>query len=195
MPEPAGGSELEAAPSPWAEEELTIPAQPPLPTAKMPLPRDVSEGSFQIGQNHFGTASVAGGGDLASLPMLGRVAAGPGDRSCEESREAETCMVLMPPGGADYLLYVSGDSMNGIGILEGDLLFVHRQVGARDGDVVEANIPGEGQVVKRYRATSHSTNPGAIGLALNSENPAYAPIPLTAEIVIQGKAVSLLRDF
>lgn len=194
LPEPADGNEPETTPASWDEEELSLPTPPPLPTAKMPLPSDLGT-DLRTGQNRFGTALSVSEGGLTTLPVLGRVAAGPGDRSAEASGEIETRAVLLPPGGADYLLCVAGDSMNGIGILEGDLLFVRRQVGPRDGDVVVANIPGEGQVVKRYRAANPRTSQGNMGPALHSENPAYAPIPLTEDITIQGRAVSLLRDF
>jgi DNA polymerase V len=66
-----------------------------------------------------------------------------------------------------YIVRVSGDSMIGIGIYEGDMLVVDRSMPARDGDVVVAALNGE-PIVKRLGKVGQS-------IALLSENPAYAP--------------------
>lgn len=128
------------------------------------------------------------------LPLLGWVAAGEGDQgssfdrpeNAEEWRE-----VVEPPGGADFLLRVTGDSMVGAGIVEGDLLFVKRTTEApRSGQIVVAVVPdGPGGVVKRFEADATGTP------RLVSENSAYAPIPVTENVRVQGRVVHLLRDY
>lgn len=85
----------------------------------------------------------------AYLPVRGRVAAGLPGVSAEE--DEETREVVMPQGGADYLLHVIGDSMTGAGILEGDLLFVRAQQSAHHGEIVVAHLSAGGEVVKRLR--------------------------------------------
>ncbi|MDE2293403.1 MAG: transcriptional repressor LexA [Elusimicrobia bacterium] len=119
-----------------------------------------------------------------SLPILGRVAAGTGIVA-EEDVEGHVSLDRDARRGADFLLRVKGDSMTGAGILEGDLVQVRRQDDARDGEIVVALVGEEG-VVKRLRRRGAPP-------ALESENPAYAPIPGPFQVV--GKVVGLLRRY
>ncbi|MCI1241325.1 MAG: translesion error-prone DNA polymerase V autoproteolytic subunit [Bifidobacterium subtile] len=66
---------------------------------------------------------------------------------------------------ATYIVTVAGDSMQGAGIWDGDLLVVDRSLEARHGDVVVAMLGGE-LTVKRLWL--HSGSP-----VLHAENPAY----------------------
>lgn len=124
---------------------------------------------------------------IARLRVLGTVAAGDGIQSAEADG-AEERVVLLPEGGADFLLRVTGDSMTGAGIVEGDLLLVRRQETARPGQIVIAHTPGHGPVVKRLTET-------ATGRFLKSENPDYPPIPVTEGVRVQGVVVRLERVF
>lgn len=124
----------------------------------------------------------------ARLPILGTVAAGDGIQSTVEESEPEERDVLLPDGGADFLLRVTGDSMIGAGIMEGDLLVVRRQESAQPGQVVIAHVAGTGMVVKRLTETSEGTS-------LTSENPNYLPIPIDESVRVQGVVVRLERAF
>jgi DNA polymerase V len=66
-----------------------------------------------------------------------------------------------------YIVRVSGDSMQGAGIFDADLLIVSRALPAKPGDVVVASLNGE-VFVKRFCRESEQ-------LILRSENPRYAP--------------------
>ena len=121
----------------------------------------------------------------ASLPILGRVAAGSGVIASEDV-EGHVTLDKDARRGADYILRVRGDSMTGAGILDGDLVQVRRQDDALDGDIVVAVVEGEEGVVKRLRKRSGSA-------ALESENPAYQPI--TDAFQVAGKVVGLLRRY
>jgi 3'-5' exoribonuclease len=134
--------------------------------------------------SHFGPISPR------TLPILGVVAAGDGIRSTEES-DPEERAVLLPPGGAHFFLRVTGDSMIGAGILEDDLLLVRRQEEARLGQIVIAVVPGIGPVVKRLTESTETT---VTSRFLTSENPAYAPIPITSEVRLQGVVVRVERE-
>ena len=126
----------------------------------------------------------------AGLPIVGRVAAG--SPILAEEHIEDHCAV--PPSlfkpAADYLLRVQGDSMIGAGILDGDLLAVHKAQTASAGDLVVARVDGEA-TVKRFRQG------GAQHLiALLPENPDYAPIEVdlrTQDFAIEGLGVGLLR--
>lgn len=113
------------------------------------------------------------------LPVLGSVAAGV-PRLAEEDVEewVET------PFGADFLLRVTGDSMELAGILDGDLVAVRRQQAAEDGQIVVAMIDDEA-TVKRLRLRNGRAE-------LHPENPAYEPIRSDATVVV-GRVVGVLR--
>ena len=87
------------------------------------------------------------------LPVVGRVAAGHPILAQEniEDRYGLDPDVFRPR--ADYLLRVQGQSMRDVGILDGDLLAVHRTPEASNGQIVVARIEDE-VTVKRFRRKS-----------------------------------------
>ncbi|MDA0276171.1 MAG: transcriptional repressor LexA, partial [Proteobacteria bacterium] len=92
---------------------------------------------------------------LLELPVIGRVAAG-SPMLAEEHVQAryQVDPNLFTPR-ADYLLKVRGLSMRDAGILEGDLLAVHRTQEAHSGQVVVARIADE-VTVKRFKRRGHA---------------------------------------
>ena len=129
---------------------------------------------------------LAGGN---GLPIIGRVAAGSPLLAVEHIED--TCDV--PPSlfspRADFLLRVRGDSMIGAGILDGDLLVVHKTSEARDGQIVVARIEDE-VTVKRLRRTRRDQ------VLLLPENDDYDPIEVDLkrqELVIEGLSVGVIR--
>jgi repressor LexA len=89
-------------------------------------------------------------GRLLELPVVGRVAAGSpilAEQHLDGRYQVDPN--LFTPR-ADYLLRVRGMSMRDAGILEGDLLAVHRTHEARTGQIVVARLADE-VTVKRYR--------------------------------------------
>jgi repressor LexA len=122
------------------------------------------------------------------LPLIGQVAAGSPILALENiETEVAVDAALFHPR-ADYLLRVRGDSMTGIGVLDGDLLAVHRTQTADSGQIVVARL-GEEVTVKRLECSS-------AGVRLCAESPAYAPIevdPAQVEFAIEGLAVGVLR--
>ena len=122
------------------------------------------------------------------LPLIGSVAAGSPILAVEnvQGRYALDASLFKPR--ADFLLRVRGLSMLHAGILEGDLIAVHRCAEARNGQIVVARLDDE-VTVKRYR--KH----GSV-VELIAENPDYAPIVVDTRIqplVIEGIAVGLIR--
>ncbi|MEV7801207.1 translesion error-prone DNA polymerase V autoproteolytic subunit [Microbacterium foliorum] len=82
--------------------------------------------------------------------------------------------VLIKDATNTYILTVTGDSMEGAGIYDGDDIIVDHSLVARDGSVVVASIDGE-FTVKRLRIGRGNQG------WLVAENPKYAPIPIPAE--------------
>ncbi len=131
-----------------------------------------------------GIRLMNGGG----LPLVGRVAAG-SPILAEQNIEAhyQVDSALFSPH-ADYLLKVRGMSMKDAGILDGDLLAVHRTESVRSGQVVVARLENE-VTVKRFRMSGHIVQ-------LLPENPDFEPIVVDLrkqELVIEGLGVGVIR--
>jgi len=122
------------------------------------------------------------------IPILGRIAAGTPALASENVEEYLTVPVGFAKGGEHFALRVTGTSMTGAGILDGDLVVVRRQESAGNGDVVAALLPGmaeEEATIKRLRRQGGK-------VTLHPENPAFSPIPMTDGRIL-GKVVAVLR--
>ena len=122
------------------------------------------------------------------LPIVGQVAAG--NPILGEENIEDYCSLapeFFSPS-ADYLLRVRGESMKNIGILDGDLLAVHKTETARNGQIVVARI-GEEVTVKRLQQSKHI-------IELHAENEEFDPIVVDLreqEVVIEGLGVGVIR--
>jgi len=122
------------------------------------------------------------------LPVIGRVAAG-NPILAEENIEERYKMdadIFYP--AADYLLRVKGMSMRDVGILNGDLLAVHRTQDVRSGQIVVARL-GDEVTVKRFRRRGNKVR-------LMPENPDFKPIEVDLRdenLSIEGLAVGVIR--
>lgn len=123
------------------------------------------------------------------LPIVGRVAAGSPILAAEHIEDHCTLAPEFFSPAADYLLRVSGMSMKNIGILDGDLLAVHRTDQARNGQVVVARIDDEVTVKRFYKD-------GQI-ILLKPENEDLSPIKVDLrhqEFAIEGLGVGVIRQ-
>ncbi|TFH87395.1 transcriptional repressor LexA [Billgrantia azerbaijanica] len=125
---------------------------------------------------------------VEGLPIIGEVAAGSPVLAAEHIDR----YCPLPPDfftpRADYLLKVRGLSMKDAGILEGDLLAVHRTEQVRDGQIVVARLEDE-VTVKRF----HRHGPR---VTLEAENPEFAPIEVDLRhqaLEIEGIGVGVIR--
>ena len=86
-----------------------------------------------------------------------------------------------------FVVRVTGDSMEGAGISDGDELIVNRALEPKDGSVVVAVLDGE-LTVKRLRITP-------TGVVLQAENPKYPDIrvPALSELTVWGVATRCLH--
>jgi len=127
--------------------------------------------------------------DQMGLPLVGRVAAG-SPILAEEHIEAHYRIdpQLFNPK-PHYLLRVQGMSMKDAGILDGDLVAVHRTPEVRSRQIIVARIDDE-VTVKRYQQT------GSL-VSLLPENKDFEPIEVdlkTQALVIEGVVVGVIRD-
>ncbi|MDN3520009.1 LexA family protein [Halomonas ramblicola] len=87
-----------------------------------------------------------------------------------EARTLDLNAHLVKRPAATFFMTVKGDSMEGLGIQDGDLLVVDRAIEARPGHVLVAMVEGE-ITVKHYALLDGRPH-------LCSANPRYAPIPV-----------------
>lgn len=129
--------------------------------------------------------------DDAELAVIGRVAAGNPILAAEHMEARFTLDPGLFKPRAHYLLRVHGSSMRDAGLLDGDLLAVHRTNEANDGQIVVARIDDE-VTVKRLRRDPHH----AERVRLLPENPDFNPIVVDLRqqsLVIEGLGVGVLR--
>jgi len=122
------------------------------------------------------------------VPLLGRIAAGSPTMAVESVEEYLAVPLGFASGGEHFALRVSGDSMIGAGILDGDIVVVRRQDDADDGDVVAALVGGPAEdeaTVKRLRRERGK-------VVLVPENPALEPFEMTDGRIL-GRVVAVLR--
>lgn len=86
-----------------------------------------------------------------------------------------------------FALHVSGDSMINAGIFDGDIVIVHQQACAENGEIIVALIEGEDTTIKRFFKEE-------CRVRLQPENDNYGPMYFT-DVSILGKVVGSIRKF
>jgi repressor LexA len=133
-----------------------------------------------------GTPSDPGSDDMVSMPLFESVAAGTG---VDANRDAVGTIRLprdMVGYGTVFAVRVTGHSMIGANIFDGDCLVVRQQADAVNGDIVAALLgDGDEGVVKTFRSVENH-------VWLMPENPSYDPI-LGDGCQIMGKVVATLH--
>jgi len=135
------------------------------------------------------SASFLPAGTRMPLPLVGRVAAGSpilAQENIEHEYRVDPALFTPRP---HYLLRVEGMSMRDAGILDHDLLAVHRTPEARNGQIVVARVEDE-VTVKRFRRNGHL-------VTLLPENPEFEPIRVDLrrqQLSIEGLGVGIIRN-
>lgn len=121
---------------------------------------------------------------LHEIPVLGKVAAG------VPIEEQEDIIGTVATDKNVFALRISGDSMSPR-IMDGDIVLVHQQESAEDGDIVIARIDGE--------VTCKVLKKSAYGVTLVPFNAAYAPFIYTGQqaedLRILGKVVESRHEW
>ena len=124
------------------------------------------------------------------LAVVGRIAAGSPVLAAEHVEAQVPVNPSLFRPRADYLLRVRGMSMRDAGIMDGDLLAVHRTEEVRNGQIVVARLADE-VTVKRYRRRGAK-------VWLIPENSEMTPIEVDLkreELIVEGRVVGVLRTF
>lgn len=124
----------------------------------------------------------------SGLPLVGMVAAGEPILATEHVESHYDVDPSLFHPSADFLLRVQGESMKDIGIMDGDLLAVHKTQDVNNGQVVVARVEDDVTVKRFYRKGSEVT--------LKAENVQFDPIMVDLEYQsfdIEGIAVGVIR--
>ena len=120
---------------------------------------------------------------------VGRVPAGfPSPSQDYSDTKIDLTQMLIRDELSTFIVRVSGDSMEGAGIYDGDKLIVDRSIEPRDGHVVIAVVDGE-MTVKRLRVTP-------TGVVLQAENAEYPDVTVAelSDLTIWGVATTCLHQ-
>jgi repressor LexA len=120
--------------------------------------------------------------DAVGVPLIGSVAAGAPITATENIESIFR-------GDDLFALRIRGDSMCGIGILNGDIVVVKKKNSAEHGEIVVVIIDGDA-TIKRFMKQNGK-------ILLHAENPAYSDIELLSvnSIQIAGKLVGVIRKY
>jgi repressor LexA len=123
-----------------------------------------------------------------ALPMLGDVQAGfpsPAEEELRDLISLDEYLVTRPD--SSFLLKVSGDSMEGEGIKEGDLVIVERGRDPKNGDIILAEVDGA-WTMKYFRKKGKE-------VVLEAANPRYPLIRPRAELKVGGIITAVIRKY
>jgi repressor LexA len=123
-----------------------------------------------------------------AIPMAGSVQAGfpsPEEESLCDIMSIDEYLISRPD--SSFLLKVSGDSMTGEGIMEGDLVVVEKGRQPRNGDVVIAEVDGE-WTMKYFRKQGRQ-------VILEAANPKYPIIRPKSELRLGGVVTAVVRKY
>ena len=125
-----------------------------------------------------------------SLPIMGKIAAGtPIEAIQHVQNHVAVPDQMMHNQGRHYALEVKGDSMIDAGINEGDVVVIHEQTDADNGDIVVALVEDQEATLKRLRKKGSA-------IALEAANPAYETrVYRDDQVKVQGKLVGLIRTY
>ena len=146
----------------------------------------LEEGGYISRQSGLNRAIRLPGETVARVPLLGHVTAGMPILAVEEVED------YVPYSGGRYdprelfALRVHGTSMINAGIMNGEVVIVHRTPTAENGDIVVALIGDEATVKRFFAEDGH--------IRLQPENDEYEPI-IVKECAVLGKVISLVRYF
>jgi repressor LexA len=126
---------------------------------------------------------------LASLPLVGIVAAGAPIEAVEDHETIEVPRDLVPKRGKSFVLRVQGESMIDEQIRDGDYVVVEGRSEARDGETVVALVRGEDATLKTFFHKGSKVR-------LVPANPRVKPIEVPArDVEIRGVVRGLLRRY
>ncbi|MFV0431077.1 MAG: transcriptional repressor LexA [Alphaproteobacteria bacterium] len=151
------------------------------------MPEAIEETSWMGMEAERANQSVVD--NAVALPVLGKIAAGTAIEAIRDTQNFIDIPANMLPKGKAYALEVQGDSMIGVGILDGDTAIIQSSDTAYDGDIIVALIDQEEVTLKKMLRDYDK-------VILQAANPAYQDRILSSDRVqVQGVLRGLLRQY
>ena len=122
--------------------------------------------------------------EVTNIPLVGAVAAGQPILAQQNIENYFPVPVEMAPNAQCFALQVKGDSMIGIGINDGDYVFVKETASAHNGDLVVALVDDSATVKTFYKENGY--------IRLQPENDTMEPI-IVNDCKILGKVFGVFR--
>lgn len=122
----------------------------------------------------------------AAVPILGRVTAGLPILAVEDIEGYIPVSESVRRGRELFALRIDGDSMINAGILDGDIVVVHKTETAENGEIVVALIEDEATVKRFFKENGH--------YRLQPENSDYEPI-IVDQCSILGSVIQVVRNY
>ena len=123
-----------------------------------------------------------------TIPMVGSVQAGfpsPEEEALCDIMSIDEYVITKPE--SSFLLKVSGDSMIGEGINDGDLVIIEKGRNPKNGDVVIAEVDGD-WTMKYFQKKGKR-------IVLEAANPKYPDIIARTELRIGGVVTAVIRKY
>lgn len=124
---------------------------------------------------------------LVEIPLLGTIAAGQPIEAIENPEMIKVSKNQLSKSGEHFALQVQGDSMINEGIFDGDTVVIRKQPDAENGETIVALLNGNEVTLKKIFKEKN-------GFRLQPANPNIKPI-FTKELTVQGKVISVIRNF
>ncbi|GHU93328.1 LexA repressor [Spirochaetia bacterium] len=151
------------------------------------------KGALTFEDRRSRTMELVGNGEesvehVIKIPLVGTVAAGQ-PILAEENLDGYIYMhnASLKDHGNYFALKVRGDSMSGVGIMDGDTAIIEKQNTARNGEIVVARKDDEGITLKRFFKEANR-------IRLQPENPTYSPT-FSQNVRIEGRLAQILRAY
>lgn len=160
---------------------------PGLASSKRGFNPSVIEGN--LGRVRPKPASDDGESANATVPVMGRIAAGVPVSAIQDHTHNVSVPAELLASGEHFALEVQGDSMLDAGILDGDTVVIQKSDTANSGEIIVALVDDEEATLKRLRRKGAS-------IALEAANPAYETRIFGPDRVrVQGRLVGLIRRY
>ena len=126
--------------------------------------------------------------DFTEIPILGSVAAGRPIMAVENmDGSIKMHRSLLKNTGKYFALRVKGDSMEGAGIMDGDVAVIEQQSVVRNGEIAVVMLEDAVTLKTFYKESAR--------IRLQPENPKYSPIYCGRDVRVLGKLSNIFRSY
>jgi len=149
------------------------------------------KGLLKQGDKKYRTMELVGAGgeeDFTEIPILGTVAAGRPILAVENMEGSiKMHRTLLRNKTKYFALKVKGDSMEGVGIMDGDMAVIEHQSAVRNGEIAVVMLDDAVTLKTFYKESTR--------IRLQPENSKYSPIYCSKDVRILGRLAHIFRSY